>query len=196
MATTATLSGVWKRQKLFMALFLAALGAWFLYDGLIGYPKNNERYREYLPFKEGARVHDWPAHAAERGWSKKHPEKLYTEGDIAGQFWMSGLTFVAALGFLGWMFASFGRTLRSDDEAIYGEKGERVLFSEVTGLGKKHWDSKGIAKVKYRRDGKDALLTIDDFKYEGAIAIVKQVEEHLAAETESSSPPADPSSPA
>ena len=36
----------------------------------------------------------------------------------------------------------------------------------ITGLGKKDWDSKGIARVRYSLDGRQGQFIVDDYKFE------------------------------
>ena len=47
---------------------------------------------------------------------------------------------------------------KTDAEAVYTPSGTRVPFGAITGIGKKNWDSKGIAKVRYTVDGSTPTL--------------------------------------
>ena len=46
MSQEARITSIWKKQKGFLALFVVALGFWFLYDGKIGFPSVNRTGRD------------------------------------------------------------------------------------------------------------------------------------------------------
>ena len=58
-------------------------------------------------------------------------------------------------------------------------------FSAITGVGKKQWDSKGIARVRYEIDGRRGQFVVDDYKFETepSRTILKEIEEKLLAKT-------------
>ncbi len=57
----------YKRMGL-MALMLAGFGLWFLYDGLVGYHKDNHRIDVYEAFQAGREGQSWAEIAAEHSW--------------------------------------------------------------------------------------------------------------------------------
>ena len=65
--------------------------------------------------------------------------------------------------------------------------GTRVPFRAITGLGKKRWDSKGIAVVRYELQGRKGEFIVDDYKFEAEPArkILDEIESELRARTES-----------
>lgn len=176
MAIQANISREWKRRMIFIAAFLFLLGAWFFYDGWVGYPKKNEAYFAYQELKEQRRIDEWPQLAQSRGWARRPPEKAFSPGDIQGQFFLGGLSMALAFAALIWMYANRNRQLRADDEAVYGPTGRRVPFSSITGINKRKWESKGIAVLQYQLDGKKGKLKLDDYKYAGAADILRDIE--------------------
>ena len=60
-------------------------------------------------------------------------------------------------------------------------------FRAITGLGKKRWDSKGIAVVRYELQGRKGEFIVDDYKFEAEPArkILDEIESELRARTES-----------
>ncbi len=188
MPAEARIAPIWKKQKLFVAVFFLALGAWFWWDGLVGYPRSNERYQAYENHKKEGRLPEWPEYAKSRGWVEKQPETLYTREQIVGQYVYAGIC--NALGivlFLYWA-TQIRRTLRTDEEAVYTAAGTRVPFSAITGIGKKHWDSKGIAKVRYQLGGRQGQFIVDDYKFETEPTrqILQEIEDHLLSRKPSS----------
>jgi hypothetical protein len=181
MTHQATLSSTWRNRQLVLSAALIALAAWFFYDGAIGFPKKNVRFRAYQELKKEGRESEWVATAEKNGWPRKLPEKEYKPVDLKGQFVLGGACLLAGFFAAGLLVSGFRQRLHSDDEAIYGASGRRVPFSAITGLDKRKWESKGIVVALYEMDGRKGRLTLDDYKFAGAEAIIKQAEENLAA---------------
>jgi hypothetical protein len=166
MTLEARVTPIWKKQKLFVALFMLAFGAYFFYDGAIGWPRNNERFLKYEEFEKAGDSDGWKAYAKERGWSQKKPEKMYKKNEIDGQFLYGGLCAVVGLITLGYWAQQVKRTLKVDDEAVTSPAGTRVPFESITGLGLKKWDSKGLATVRYELSGRKGEFVVDDYKFD------------------------------
>jgi hypothetical protein len=181
MTHQATLSKTWKNRQTIISVALIALGAWFFYDGAIGFPKKNVRFRAHRELVEQGRESEWAALAQKNGWPPHAPEKEYKPVDLKGQFVLGGASAVAGLIALGLLVKSLGQQLRSDDEGICGASGRRVPFSAITGLDRSKWESKGIVFALFEINGRKGRLMLDDYKFAGAEAIIKQAEEQLAA---------------
>ena len=166
MPAEARISSIWKKQKLFVALFLIAIGAWFFWDGFVGYPRSNARWQAHQQYVTDGRVADWPAYAKSRGWVATPPEKFYKKSDIVGQFVFGGIgALLGVIVFVYW-FTQKNQVIRSDETAVYTPRGTTVPFGAITGLGKKRWDSKGIAVVRYEIEGRKGQFLLDDYKFE------------------------------
>lgn len=180
MEIEAKLSKTWRNRQLMIAAFLAAFGLWFIYDGALGWPAKNKVHAAYEQMKEeGRTTAEWEEYSRKMGWPRKPPEHAYDADQIRQQFYLAGLAFAGGATALVILFLSSKRTVRADEEAAYGEKNQRVPFSSVTAVDKKKWDSKGIAIAHYRSQDGAGKLVIDDYKYQGAEAILKRIEEHL-----------------
>ena len=68
MPAEARITPIWKKQKLFVAIFLLAIAAWFYWDGEVGYPRSNERWLAQEEYEKSGRTTEWPAYAAWGGW--------------------------------------------------------------------------------------------------------------------------------
>ncbi len=188
MPAEARISPIWKKQKLFVACFLVAIGAWFFFDGLIGYPRSNVRWLAHEEHEM-----DWPAYAKSQGWVTEVPHKFFKKEDIVGQFVFGGLgVLLGAIVLAHWAMQK-NRIIRSDDEAVYTPAGTRVPFGAITGVGKKKWDKKGIAVIRYEIGGRKGQFFVDDYKFdtEPARTILAEIEEHLRSRQ-----PRDPATPA
>jgi hypothetical protein len=62
----------------------------------------------------------------------------------------------------------------------------------VTGVGKKRWESKGIAVVRYALDGRKGEFIVDDYKFdtEPTRKILGEIEEKLLARSATDAPAA------
>lgn len=183
MPAEARIAPIWKKQKLFVAIFLIAIGAWFFFDGLVGYPRSNERFLAHQGYEQDNRLSEWPAYAKSRGWVEKPPEKLFKPQDVIGQYVFGSLGALIGAIVLAYWFTQKGRVLRTDEDVVYTPAGTRVPFEAVTGIGKKRWDSKGIAVVRYTLEGRKGEFIVDDYKFETEPTrkILREIEEKLLA---------------
>ncbi len=182
MPAEARVTPIWKKQKLFVAVFLLAIGGWFFYDGQIGYPKKNERWREYEKFKTEDRASEWPDYAKSRGWSATPEHKLLTHEDIVGQFAFGGLAALLGVITLAYWAIQKGRVVKTDADAVHTPAGTRVPFSALTGVGKKKWEGKGLATVRFEIEGRKGEFELDDYKYDrdATVQILAEIEQHLS----------------
>ena len=197
MPAEAPVSSIWKKQKFFVSLFLLAVGGWFFWDGAIGYPRSNERYTAWKTHLDEGRGSEWPSYADKFGWERDEWPKYVREhhptghlpmlpfprDKIVAQFVFGGLAALIGAIVLAYWATQIRRVLRTDDEAVYSPAGTRVPFGAITGLGKKKWESKGFATVRYTIDGKQGQFVIDDYKFETepTRAIVAEIEAKLGA---------------
>jgi hypothetical protein len=166
MTLEARVTPIWRKQKLFVALFLIAFGAYFYYDGLIGWPRSNERFLKHEEFEKAGDLEGWNKYAKERGWNTAKPEKLHSPQEISGQSLYGTLCALLGLVTLGYWAQQIRRTLKLDDEAITSPAGTRIPFDSITGLGLKKWDSKGLATVRYEVGGRKGEFIVDDYKFD------------------------------
>lgn len=185
MPAEARISTTWKRQKLLVGLFVIAFGCYFFFDGFITWPKSNVRWLKHREFVEAKNEMGWGDYAAAQGWTSEVPHKFYERKDIVGQY-VFGTLLVTLGGIVLIYWATQIRcVVRSDEEAVYSAAGTRVPFSAITGVGKKQWESKGIARVRYEIDGRRGQFVVDDYKFdtEASRTILKEIEEKLLART-------------
>ena len=166
MPAEARISSIWKKQKLFVALFLLAVGGWFFLDGLYLWPKSNERWLIYDRYEKAGQLAEWRQYADKQGWVHEQPHKFYKREDLIGQFVFGSLGVLMGLIVLVYWITQKNRVLRSEPDAVHTPAGTRVPFDAITGLGKKRWESKGIAVVRYELDGRKGQFLVDDYKFE------------------------------
>jgi hypothetical protein len=185
MPAEARIAPIWKKQKLFVALFLMALGGWFFLDGFRNYPRSNERWLAHQEYVDKKIEREWPEFARSRGWETEPPHKFFKPSDIAAQYVFGTLGVVLGGIILAYWATQIRCVLKMDDEAVYSPAGTRVPFEAITGVGKKKWDTKGIAKVRYELGGRKGEFVVDDYKFdtEPARQILATIEEKLVART-------------
>jgi hypothetical protein len=193
MPAEARITPIWKKQKLFIAIFLLAVAGWFLWDGKVGYPRSNERWVAQEQYEQDGKSAEWPAYAARRGWSAEKPHKFFKADAIMLQLTLSvALAVLGGVAFAYW-FTQKDRVLRSDEEAVYAPSGTRVPFGSITGLGKKKWDDKGLATVRYEMAGRKGQFVLDDYKFDRdpTHQILAEIEAQLTASAPASTAPGE-----
>jgi hypothetical protein len=183
MPAEARITPIWNKQKFLVAVFLIGIGGWFFSDAAIGYPHSNERWTAHEELVKSGHESDWPAVAKSRGWTEKLPHKYYGKGDVIMQWVCGGFATVLGLLSLAYWLTQKGGVVRTDGEAVYSPAGTRIPFDAITGLGKKHWEQKGLATVLYQMDGRKGRFILDDYKFdrEATHQILAEIEEKLVA---------------
>jgi hypothetical protein len=93
----------------------------------------------------------------------------------------SGLLGLVALGY--WATQK-NRVLKTEEGAVFEPSGKRIPFESIVGLGKKNWQKKGIAIVRYEVTGRREKFKLDDYKFEAEPThkILAEIEEYLLAQ--------------
>jgi len=162
-------------------LAFVALALWFFYDGAITYPRQRERALEDQRLKEEDRLDEWGEIAKQRGWSTEDPGKPKEDVDFLIQFIIGGVVSLPGLYFLISYLRARGRWIEADEAGLRASWGQQLEFGQIVSLDKKKWNSKGIAKVNYRQNGRKRRLVLDDWKYEAdpTREILLEVESHI-----------------
>jgi hypothetical protein len=125
----------------------------------------------------------WEELAKSKGWGKEPPHRFYEPGDIYFQYGAGALCSVIGLGTLIYWLTQINRRVKMDDEAVTAACGKRIPFDAIIGVGKKLWDKKGIAKVRYMLAGKQGEFVVDDYKFDTKPSrqILEEIEKRLTA---------------
>ena len=181
MPVEAHITPIWKKQKGFVALFFTAIGLWFLFDGMVGFPRSNERWLAHEKFKTEGHLSEWPAFAKNAGWNDEPPHKLYKKQDIAGQYILGALALVIGAGAFIYWSGQIKRVVKLDNDVLTISAGKRVPLEAITGINRKKWDAKGLATVYFTLDGRRGKFVLDDYKFDRdpIHEIMKAVEQKL-----------------
>lgn len=184
MEVVARISKEWRRRMLFLFFMIFGIAAWFLYDGYIMWPGEQERYVEYTEIRdaliESGKAEDeespavelaWQRHARDVGHIKKVPKER-TDSAIGEQRTIGWVMMFGALGFGVWIAWNHTRSVRAEGETVIGASGERVELDDIIAIDRKKWKNKGIAYAIYEVDGRQRRLCLDDHKFIGCEAIM------------------------
>ncbi|MGB0415101.1 MAG: hypothetical protein ACPGJU_11720 [Coraliomargarita sp.] len=201
----AGISKEWRRRMLFMLFMISGIAAWFLYDGYVMWPGEDQRFDEYSEIKQGlvdagkidAEVeHEdsdplkiaWKRHAEANGY-KIDPPKERTDEAIREQRVIGWVMISGAAIFGLWVLWNHRLRITTEGDAVIGVSGERVEIDSIVGMDRKKWDNKGIAYAIYEVNGKQKRLCLDEHKFKGCEAIIleaeRRIEEREGAKSES-----------
>lgn len=196
----------WYYRRMGMLAGLCLIfGLVFLYDGVWGYPKvvaiaqKKEWFlKEYLPSFEAAKkegrlaqwIEDakakglptgvdgdsprWKSYAAKNGWEEE--PKLYSEREIAEQFYYAYGCFAAALiaGIL--ILRNRGKVLRGEAAHWVTPEGLQIRYADVFRVDKRKWEVKGLAYAWHGvQGGAEKRAVFDDLKYGGADKVLERL---------------------
>lgn len=157
---------VWKPVVVGTALF--AMGLWFLYDGWVKYPADNQRI-----FEVRQKITDLEKNRQEKSdeYAKLKEElptlKEHTGSDINLQRVLGAL--LTPFG-LYWLFSNLGASrgeVRLSGNTLNVPGHPPVTLDQFTELDSKRWERKGIAIATYQLpDGQSGSIRLDDFLYQ------------------------------
>src|SRR5205814_2283075 len=117
----------------------------FLWDGLIGYPRSNERWDAHEARKD--KPGEWEKYCAARGWTTEPPHRRYGTSDIAAQQVCAGVAGAIGIFSLIYWLRARKMTIRSDTDAVFTPSNRRVPYGSITLVDRRKWQSKGLATV-------------------------------------------------
>lgn len=165
-----------------MGTMFVLFGAYFLYDGNVGYPKQVEIAKkkewfdkEFLATfdeaKGAGKLDQWMADAKARGlptgtegeppkWvtyaaANGWPEEphMYTEREIAEQFYFGYGCMIAALVVGVIVLLRKNTVLRAEADHLVTPEGVKVAFADVFRVDKRKWDKQALAYAWYKPGG-------------------------------------------
>lgn len=192
----------------YLVLGLAGLGfgLWHAYDGIWGFPNQRERALKYQEFSKEAEqaaadgtgsgdfADRWVDYAQSQGWPVENPGEPQTQVNIYYNYFVAIVCIPLGAYLLFCVNRARGRWIEGDGQTIRASWGPEVPLGQVTGLNKRQWQKKGIAKVLYNDNGRTKRFVLDDFKFkrEPTGQILRQVEARLTEEQITGGPPEPP----
>lgn len=147
-----------------MPLLFLAFAGWFLWDGLVGYPRSDARFKahEELKSQPGA----WEKLCAEKGWKTEPPEHYHGPAKYREQYGAASITGLAGLIALAYWQRQRKTIIRNDSSGISTSTGIQIPYSSIRRVDARTWKSKGFAHIYYENSGRARKLTFDDAKHD------------------------------
>jgi len=194
MQVRAKISKGYRARLGILSAVLVFMGAYFLYDWKIGYPKQREialTYEDIFATEDNPQQ-AWVEIATENGWSTEAPGKPKTQSDINTQLYCGiACALIAAPFVLGFLRAG-GRWVQVDENGLSASGGRQAAWSQIDRVDNRKWKSKGIAWVYFKdRQGDEDRILLDDWKFEvePTRQIYAQVEAHMGMNEEQTAQP-------
>lgn len=186
MAAKATIRPGYRWRLGIISLAMLAFGGWFIYDGLVAYPRQqtvHETYERIRAENEQDWQTVWVAEAQANGWPQD-PPKPVSDLDIIIQLVCAGITLPLGIIFGLSFVRAGGRWLATDEQGLHTSWGQHATWDAIREIDKTRWKTKGIAVVRYDDGGTTRKITLDDWKYdrEPVGAMLAEVEAHHAPE--------------
>lgn len=183
--TKATISSGYRWRLGIVALAMLIFGAYFVYDGWIGYPHKQKIQLAYQQVVQNnqdnppAIQRKWQAMAASHGWPQDTPTAPISDMSIYTQWICAGITLPIGLFFgIGFMRTGW-RWIGADEDGLHNHKGLHIPWEAIRSVDDARWDRKGIAIVNYEKDGKSGRLVLDDWKFQRQP--IDEIHERVAA---------------
>jgi hypothetical protein len=179
---------------------VAAIGfaLWCLYDGIVAWPREQERALAWEKDFADKPTEEWVTFAEEQGWSTSLPEESKSEENykiaIAGQYAMALGSGLVGLWLLSIPLRARGRWIEAGDTSLTSSWGQNLNYDDIQEVNKRQWRSKGIAKITYSDNGRSRRFVIDDYKFERypTDAILYEIEQRIDPDKITNGPPEPP----
>src|SRR5687768_5541148 len=148
----ARAGGYYRKARYVMVLVMIAAGAWFAYDGWVGYPEENRQYADVSTKLKTAR--DVGDTASEAKLLEQLKElKEHSGKDIALQRLLAVVCPLFGIAFLCWTFYRSRGAYRLAGDTLHVPGHPPIPLERIEALDKEKWQKKGIAFVEYKLDG-------------------------------------------
>ncbi len=173
--TRAKISPGYTWRLALIGVMCLAFGGWFLYDGMVTYPRQMSAYQAFEAFTEStpdwrSNPQVWQDYAAKNNLNpnidaiQKHSDR--DQNDIYTQFIMAALVTPVGL-FFGFSFLrSLSRYIEADPQGLRTNGNKHIAWEDITAIESERWAAKGIAVVKGTSSQGDVAITLDDWKFD------------------------------
>ena len=187
----------YRRYRYVMFVLMVGFGCWFLIDGFVRWPAQNEAYRKMESIIQTLEVtsRDNPEkrqHLDDLLAEQKRLPKPHNPFDLKLQRILGfGLPPLATCILILWLRRSRGE-YRLENDTLHVPGYPPIPLVTIDSLDKTAWDRKGIAFATYRLpNGKTGTVRLDDFIYEAYPIrdMVKCIEESIIARAQAQQNP-------
>ncbi|MGC4031557.1 MAG: hypothetical protein QM754_07460 [Tepidisphaeraceae bacterium] len=154
----------YRNARYIMTAGLVIMGAYFAYDGYVGYPKKNRQIAEIAAMidqtKQGSE--DW-IKLDQLRTKLGTPE---SDTSIGTQIFLGYALPVGAIAYLVYFLRKSRGKIRLDGDVLSVPGHPPVPLSAITAIDDSLWKKKGIAKLSYDTNGQKGVIILDDFVYQ------------------------------
>jgi hypothetical protein len=176
-------SNEYRIKRYIMVALIVGMSLYFLYDGFIGYPAENERASQLGNQIEEAKKAGNEAEVS-RLAKERTDLKYHTDLDIRLQKQLGMALLPISIALLAWALYNSRGAYRLVGNTLKVPGHPQVPLDSIVEIDRTRWDRKGIAYIFYQLDGstEKKRIRLDDFVYERKPTdrIFTVIEEHMA----------------
>ncbi len=109
----------------------------------------------------------WREYTKERGLNSSPPDEPYNAQKIKEQWVVCVICTVLAVAAAFFLLRTLRRSISTDSEAITTQQGKRVLYTDLTKIDLRKWETKGLAFIDYDGNSGKGKIRIDGLTYGG-----------------------------
>ncbi len=170
----------YRNMRYLMTLVTLGMGAWFLYDGFIGYPGVNQKIVTTTEQRDAALAAGNADEAAKLSKELTDLGKIHSDTDLLVQRVLGFGLIPSAFVFLGFILHRSRGQYRLENDTLHAPGHPPVALDHVISIDNRLWERKGIATLEYKNaDGTTGQLKLDDFIYDRNP--IDQIHAHVVA---------------
>jgi hypothetical protein len=156
----------YRNTRYLMFIMLVGMGGWFLYDGFVKYPRENELVKELQRRQlEAERVNDQATLDEVRPKLKEHT--FHTDTSLLTQRLLGFALPPLGVALLIWALYNSRGEYRMSGTKLSVPGHPTIDLAEIKTVNNSLWDRKGIAYVAYETaQGQSGEIRLDDFIYD------------------------------
>jgi len=134
----------------------------FLYDGLVAYPRNDERFEAF----KGKTPEQWAVLCQEKGWSTNPPTEFKGPGKYREQIiWGCAFAAIGTWSLVFWL-RGMKTFVSSDADGVTAPNGTKIPYAAITEVDQRKWKEYGLAYIRYTLEGQPGKFTLDFDKHQ------------------------------